>query len=316
MLPTTLRPYVQIARFDHWFKNVFMLPGVVLALYAQPDLISPVLLLRLVVALLAAGFVASSNYVINELLDAPFDALHPVKKHRPIPSGGINTRLVYAEWLLLAAVGLTLAATLGWTFFIIDLSLWIMGCLYNIPPLRSKDKPFLDVLSESVNNPIRLLLGWYATAITILPPLSLLLSYWMIGAFFMAVKRFAEYRKINDPERAASYRRSFHYYTEERLLTSIVYYAVAFALFFGIFLIRYKMELILAVPLVAGFMAWYLQLGFLEDSPAQYPERLYKERTFTLYCIACALSMMILLFVDFQWMHTLFQSSIFTGTAS
>ena len=28
---TGVRPYVQIARVDHWFKNVFMLPGAVLA---------------------------------------------------------------------------------------------------------------------------------------------------------------------------------------------------------------------------------------------------------------------------------------------
>ena len=155
-------------------------------------------------------------------------------------------------------------------FFSAALSLWVMGCVYNIPPVRSKDKPFVDVLSESVNNPIRLMLGWYATGIVILPPISLLFAYWMVGAFFMAIKRFAEYRRINNPEVSAGYRQSFAYYNEERLLKSIIYYATAFGLFFGIFLIRYRMELILSIPLVAGFMTWYIHLGFLEDSPAQY----------------------------------------------
>ena len=38
---------------------------------------------------LAAGLVASSNYVLNEILDAKYDRLHPVKKNRPVPSGDI-----------------------------------------------------------------------------------------------------------------------------------------------------------------------------------------------------------------------------------
>ena len=81
------RGYLRIARLDHWFKNVFVLPGVVVAVYADPTLLSTAVLWQLLVALVSIGFVASSNYVINEVLDAPMDALHPVKKSRPIPSG-------------------------------------------------------------------------------------------------------------------------------------------------------------------------------------------------------------------------------------
>lgn len=308
----SLRTYVQIARFDHWFKNVFMLPGVVVAFYANQDLVSLEACINIVIGVLAAGFVASSNYVINELLDAPFDALHPVKKLRPIPSGGINKSLVYLEWLGLALLGLSLAWHLGSYFFCSALALWVMGCIYNIPPFRSKDKPYVDVLSESVNNPLRLLMGWYATGITVVPPVSLLLAYWMIGAFFMAVKRFAEYRRIGDPELSASYRKSFLYYNEERLLVSILYYAVTFGLFFGIFLMRYKMELILSIPLVAGFMSWYIRLGFLENSPAQYPELLYKQKGFTTYSFLLAIVFPLLLFIDIPIMYSIFESTIQT----
>ncbi len=31
-----------------------------------------------------------------------------------------------------------------------------MGLVHNVPPVRSKELPYIDVLSESVNNPIRL----------------------------------------------------------------------------------------------------------------------------------------------------------------
>ena len=309
-MPSRIHPYIKVARFDHWFKNVFMIPGVVVAFYAQPDLVHLIAFEKILVALLATGLIASSNYTINELLDAPFDALHPVKKNRPIPSGCVNTNIVYCEWILLAVIGLSLAALLGIHFFVPALMLWIMGCIYNIPPFRSKDKPYIDVLSESVNNPLRLLLGWYATGITVLPPTSLLLAYWMIGAFFMAVKRFAEYRRIGDPQVSANYRRSFRFYNEERLLVSIIYYAVCFGLFFGIFLIRYKMELILAIPCIAGFIAWYINLGFLDNSPAQYPELLYKQKGFTVYCVCCGILLQVLLFVDLPILYAIFQPTI------
>jgi len=114
---------------------------------------------------------------------------------------------------------------------------------------------------------------------------------------------------INNPNISASYRRSFAYYNEERLLKSIIYYATAFGLFFGIFLIRYRMELILSIPLIAGFMTWYIHLGFLENSPAQYPERLYKERGFVIYCLLCSSVLIVLLFFPIPILYKLFQAS-------
>ncbi len=306
----TLVPYLRIARFDHWFKNVFVLPGVVVAVYANPHLLGWPLLWAIVVALVATGLVASSNYVINEILDAPQDALHPVKRARPIPSGEIDLRLAYAEWLVLAAAGLAIGWSQGPGVFFSVLALWVMGCVYNIPPLRSKDKPYLDVLSEALNNPIRLLVGWYASGIEVVPPASLVAAYWMVGAFFMAVKRFAEFRRIDDPVVAREYRASFGYYDQERLLVSITYYGVAFGLFFGIFLIRYRMELILSVPVIAGLIAWYIHLGFQEDSPAQYPERLYRQRGFVAFAVLCVGVMVALLFVDVPVLDRIFAPTI------
>jgi len=305
-----LKPYIQIARFDHWFKNVFMLPGVALAIFDQPALWHETWTWRLPVALLAVGLVASSNYVINEVIDAPMDALHPVKRQRPIPAGLVNIRIAYIEWIALGLTGLLLSLPLGLWFTILNLLLWIMGCVYNLPPLRSKNIPYLDVLSESVNNPLRLLLGMYATGTTVLPPASLVMAYWMLGAFFMAVKRFAEYRRINDPEIAVSYRKSFAHYNQERLLVSTTYYAAAFGLFFGIFLLRYHMELILSVPFLAGLIAWYIHIGLQENSPTQYPEHLYRQYDFMAYMGLCLALMIMLMFVDIPFLHRIFAPTI------
>ncbi|GBE07354.1 decaprenyl-phosphate phosphoribosyltransferase [bacterium BMS3Bbin11] len=286
-----------------------MLPGIVIALYLDHGTWSVALLPRLILAFLLVGLVASSYYVLNEVLDAETDKKHPVKCKRPVPSGRVNIKIAYLEWLLLGAAGVFGSLTLGPAFFTSAAILWLMGCIYNIKPVRTKDRPYLDVLSESLNNPLRLLLGWYATGTTLLTPISLVFAYWMIGAFFMAVKRFAEYRHINDPVRAGEYRLSFRHYNEERLLISIVYYVAAFGLFFGIFLIRYRTELILSIPLIAAVIAWYIHIGFHHDSPVQYPEKLYKNKGLMTLLLITTIIMIALMFIDLPWLNELFSKT-------
>jgi 4-hydroxybenzoate polyprenyltransferase len=301
--------YLSIARPDHWLKNVFMLIGVVLAYFYNSSLFWGFDVGRLLVAFFATCLVASSNYVLNEILDAPTDANHPEKHHRPIPSGRVWLPAAYGEWLLLGAAGFMLAWWVNMPFFLAALSLWFMGLVYNVRPIRSKDLPYIDVLSESVNNPIRLVLGWFVVTATTVPPVSLLVAYWMVGAFFMASKRFAEYRSIGDKERAAAYRTSFRYYDDNRLLVSMFFYASAAAMFLGIFIIRYHLELILSVPLIAGFFAMYLRVALKQDSAAQAPERLFKETGLMLYLVACVAVFVLLMFVRvnvlYEWFNVI-----------
>jgi len=299
---STIRGLFEIARVDHWFKNVFVLPGVVVALGFAPLSADAsairTFLMRLVLGLVAVCLVASSNYVLNEVMDAPFDRHHPEKSQRPVPSGRVNVRLAYLEWLVLAAIGIGMGALLSRGLGLALAALWAMGCVYNVPPIRSKDIPYVDVLSEAVNNPLRMLVGWYIVSPGGLAPVSLLVSYWMVGCYFMAIKRFAEYRHIGDRSRAIAYRRSFAGITEERLLISIVFYASAAMLFFGAFAMRYRIELIVSFPLIALVMAIYLAVGFRPDSAAQRPEGLYREPALMAAVVACTVLVAILLFTD------------------
>ncbi len=331
-------PYISIARPDHWFKNVIMLLETVLVFFYKPELIGqlnqPTIWLTIAWAFAATCIVASSNYVINEILDAPTDLAHPKKRFRPIPSGQVKLPIAYIEWIALGALGLWMAwqikvnddgqsyvwffaseadkasiaagmKTNVW-FFASAAWLLVMGLIYNIPPVRSKELPYLDVLSESVNNPIRLLLGWFALTGNIIPPISLMIAYWMAGAFFMAAKRWAEYKSINDPEAAAAYRRSFKWYNLDRLMVSMFFYAITCALFLGVFIVRYHLELILSMPFIAGFFAMYLHVTFLPDSPVQAPEHLYKQKGLMIYLIICAVVFFGLMFTNIPTMYELF----------
>jgi decaprenyl-phosphate phosphoribosyltransferase len=304
--------YVAIARPDHWFKNVFMLPGAALAFVLNGE-VAPAPVGWLLLGIVSTCLITSANYTINEWLDAPFDRHHPVKRHRPSAAGRISGRLVWLQWVLLAGAGLGLGALISLHFVLFAALLLVMGGIYNIAPPRTKDRQYLDVLSESINNPLRLLLGWSAVISDVLPPSSILLAYWMGGAYLMAIKRYAEYRFIDDPATAGLYRRSFRYYTEEGLLASAFFYALCSAFFLGVFLIKYRIEFLLCMPFLALLFTWYLVVGMRAQSPAQNPERLYKEKPFVLYVAALGGLIVLLFFVDLPWLHVLVETHVLSG---
>ena len=140
-----------------------------------------------------------------------------------------------------------------------------------------------------------------------IPSIALLLAFWLLGAFFMATKRFSEYRTLKNIEIANSYRHSFKYYTEKRLLICMVYFVSLFALFFGVFIIKYHFELILSAPLIIGVVAWYISISFYTNSNVQNPELLYREKGLLLYGIFCVFVLIILLFINIPMLYELFK---------
>ncbi|GAB6164127.1 hypothetical protein JCM19992_01270 [Thermostilla marina] len=304
---SSFRDLIALARPEYWFKNVFMLLGVVLAYFYQMHSgdrwrFDP---FAIAVALVAVCLVASANYVINEWFDAPFDRRHPEKCNRPVARGAVGRKTVVVFWAVLLAVGCALAWSINRPFFVAACVFAAMGAVYNVPPLRLKDWPYLDVLAESVNNPLRLLLGWFAVSATSVPPLSLVVSYWMAGGFFMAGKRLAEIRSIGDRDTAGAYRPSFRHYDDTKLLIQMFFYATAAALFLGVFIVRYHVELILSIPLIAGFFAFYLSITLKPHSAAGSPERLYRERRLMAYLMVCLVVFVLLMFVELDALRRL-----------
>jgi decaprenyl-phosphate phosphoribosyltransferase len=303
-----LGAHVNLLRLDHSVKQLFVLPGIAIAVSLTQAPLDKALLLRAFLGLAAVIATASSNYVLNELLDAPYDRLHPTKHTRPAACCSINIPLAYVQWLVCAVIGFGLALAVSKLLFFSVLGLWVMGCLYNIPPVRTKDVPYLDVISESINNPIRFCVGWYIVTSAALPPASLLIAYWMLGAYFMALKRFSEYRQIGR-DSAVKYRRSFEFYTEQSLLTSVLFYATTAMLFFGAFIMRYRMEMVFSFPFVALLMADYFQLSFVEDSPVQNPEKLYREPRIMALLVVCGIVLTVMLYVNMPWLARVFPKS-------
>jgi hypothetical protein len=90
-------------------------------------------------------------------------------------------------------------------------------------------------------------------------------------------------------------------------MASIAFYLALAGLFGGVFVVRYKFELILAMPLVAGFFAMYMAMTLEDDSPVQNPEKLYKRKGFFAFALLCAAVFVTLMFIEIPALYPMFQ---------
>ena len=303
----TARDYLALARVDHWVKHVFIVPGIVLAcvLLERSPLDS---LAAIGLGFASACLVASANYVLNEWLDAERDRHHPVKSSRPAVAKRLSPAVVWVEYFGLSAAGLGLAAAVSPLFLAIAALFFLSGLVYNVPPLRTKEAAYLDVISESFNNPLRLTLGWAMIDSTSLPPGSLMLAFWAGGGFLMALKRMAEYRSADAAgtlESLARYRRSFAVYSERSLLLSAFLYALFAAFALAVFLVKYRIEYLLSMPLFALLFVVYLRVGLKRDSSAQTPEKLFREGGLIGVVLLLVVALVVLTFVDLPFLDRL-----------
>lgn len=305
-----IKDYIRIARIDHWIKQLFIFPGMVFAFFLVDGISVKSKIWDIILAFVATSFIASANYVINEWLDAKFDKFHPTKKSRPVVSGNVKFAGVMVEYIIFTAAGLVVAWFVSKLTFYMELWLWIMGILYNVKPIRTKEIPYVDVLSESLNNAIRLLIGWFTVTNNFIPPVSIVFGYWMAGAFLMATKRYSEYRMIADKSLASNYRKSFKYYSEKSLLISSFFYALLSVFFCGVFMVKYRAELILDIPLICGLFCLYFSISFKENSSAQKPEKLFKEKALVGYLVILFAITCLLMIVDIPALSFIMDSII------
>ena len=275
-----LTPYLKILRLDHWFKNILVFFGVIIAINFKSNYLFITENLYIIIAgTFSTCLIASSNYIINEYLDRNFDKHHPEKNKRPGAKGSLKGNIVYLMYIFFLTTGLIIAKYINNNFFLIQLFFLIAGFTYNVKPFRFKDIEVFDVISESINAPIRFLLGWFLIFEVTLPPISIVVAFWACGAFLMTVKRLAELKKLKFKKiNVINYRKSLSGYTEEKLILLSLFFSNITALFSGIFLIKHKIELLLCLPFLALFFVYHLKVGLIANKLSMESEKVFRNK--------------------------------------
>ncbi len=179
---SSLKPYIKALRPHQWMKNVLVfLPVVAAHAFEMQSLIMATL------AFLSFSLVASSVYVLNDLLDLTSDRTHPRKCKRPFASGSIP--ISAGTWMIagLLVLGGGLALLVGPYFCAVMAGYLLLTTAYS---LTLKRKIVVDICTLAALYTIRIIAGGVATGI----PLSVWLLAFAIFIFLSlaAVKRQAE----------------------------------------------------------------------------------------------------------------------------
>ena len=256
-------------------------------------------LVRLGLAFLLTWAISTVNYIINEIVDAPYDVHHPEKRFRPLIQGEIKKGPFLLLGVILTGASFVLAAAFfSLPFFISLLLLLGAGFIYNLKPARTKDIPFLDAISESANNPIRFLIGWYAfSPQTIFPPASLLVCWWSFGTFLMEAKRLSEFRLLGN--RAADYRLSHKKYSRNSLLLGMIASAIVFFISFLYFALTFELRFIIYIsPLLLIYLYLFIHKTLQEKEIMEEPESLLRNPLIAVFTFSLLFLIALAFFLD------------------
>ncbi|MBD3160782.1 MAG: decaprenyl-phosphate phosphoribosyltransferase [Candidatus Eisenbacteria bacterium] len=176
-----IRTVIQQMRIRQWTKNFVVFAGVIFA----HEFLDPVELARAASGFLSFCLLASAVYALNDLIDLPFDRVHPKKRSRPLPSGRISPAGAVVLLVLLAGTGGAIALFLGTGFAAIAGGYLLLNVAYT---LRLKRVVMLDVLAISIGFVLRAVAGVaLLTEPVSLSPWLLLCTFFL--ALFLAVSK-------------------------------------------------------------------------------------------------------------------------------
>lgn len=154
--------YIAIARPKQWIKNLFVFGAMVFARH-----VFDVGYVKMVsMAFLCFCLISSSVYILNDIVDAKKDMLHPKKKYRPIASGLIGRMEALGILFVLAPCAIGLSFFLDIYFGIVVLLYFINNVFYS---LKVKNMVILDVMSIAMGFLLRVIGGALVIRIYISP---------------------------------------------------------------------------------------------------------------------------------------------------
>ena len=173
----------QQLRVHQWSKNLLLfLPAL-----ANHQIMDSRVLINAVIGFISFSMLASSIYIINDIVDIDHDRKHPIKKNRPIAAGELSIFSAYAILLVCIMGGGVAAIYLGNTFFLVAVGYIVLNFLYSF---YLKKVIVLDVILLMSFYTTRLIAGHIPDAIPFSP---WLLSFSIFLFFSLGLlKRYVE----------------------------------------------------------------------------------------------------------------------------
>ncbi len=221
-----------------WVKNVLLLGGLYFpdALGEKPLALDPPSLFRALAGFVVFCGLAGTVYLVNDLIDAPSDRIHPTKRHRPIASGALSPTAAILAALVIGPSALYFAFELSMAFGLCAFAYLGMEILYC---LALKEIFLIDTLIISMGFILRAVSGIIVlrTELQNVP----LTPWFVICVLFLALllaftKRRAELTEHE--EQAARHRRVLRFYSLEILDLGISVSATAAILSYSLYAVE------------------------------------------------------------------------------
>lgn len=176
-------PIIKVLRLNQWPKNLFCLAGAFFSGQFMDQFVIQSATFSLVTFIMAS----SASYVLNDLVDREADREHPQKKFRPLASGELEASTAISVALMLSALSLFLAYTLGHRALICLIIYFAINVAYSF---KLKHVVIVDAICISSGFVLRLLCGIYA--IHELPTRWITLCTFFLALFLAFAKRRCE----------------------------------------------------------------------------------------------------------------------------
>ena len=222
-------------------------------------------------AFLLFSALTGAVYLVNDILDAESDRLHPRKRHRPVASGRLPVTAAWASAAVLAVIGLGGAFALEPVFGVISGVYALANVAYS---LALKRIVLVDVFVISGGMVLRAVAGAAIMQVPISPWLYLCTA---LAALLLAlIKRRSQL--VSAGEDAASQRPSLSLYTVESLDRLIVITATASLIGYSLYTftapnLPANDAMMLTIPFVAFGLFRYIMLSGSVDA-GENPEDL------------------------------------------
>ena len=272
--PPILRTLMKAIRVHQWAKNILLLAPLLFSHNLRPRPAAAVFL-----AFFCFSFMASANYLVNDLLDIENDRRHPAKRFRPFASGDLPVSSGILLALALACASLALLPLLA-RGFAVWLGVYLL--VTSVYSIYLKRIAIVDVLVLSGLYTLRLLAGGAATGTVISPWLAGFSSFLFLS--LAMVKRFGELENLRERGGTVTHGRGYRVADMEQIRAFGTASAYAAVLVFTLYITRpdvdalYKhpMRLWLIVPLMVYWITrvWLIaSRGELDDDPVIFALR-------------------------------------------